>query len=160
MGEDNVLGTRGMVMGEDNGPFGIFAEAEITVEFFHLDPLQVVWHGNYINYFEIGRRSLLEKIGYNYNRMEESGYTYPVVEISAKYLEPLRLGDRARVKAILVEYENCLRIKYEIRNAETGLLTTRGVSTQMAYDIKAGESCFVCPPILTERIEALVKDKK
>ena len=139
----------------DNGPFNIFTETEITIEFFDIDPMRVVWHGNYVNYFEIGRRSLLEKIGYSYYEMEQSGYTFPVVEISVKYLESLRFRDKARIKAVLLEYENCLRIKYEIFNAETGVLTTRGMSTQMAYDINAGESCFVCPGILIEKVEAI-----
>ena len=133
-----------MDLRKDNGPFNIFAEAETIIEFYSLDPMQVVWHGNYINYFELGRRYLLEKIGYSYNEMKDSGFAFPVVEISVKYLKPLRYKDRIRIKAILMEYENCLRIKYEIHNAETGAAITRGWSTQMAYDIKADESCFVC----------------
>ena len=145
---------------EDNGPFNIFTEAEITIEFFDLDPLQVVWHGNYINYFEIGRRSLLERIGYSYNEMEKSGFAFPVVEISAKYLKPLRFRDRVRIKAILVEYENFLRIKYEIHHVETGVLVTRGLSTQMAFDLKTGESCFACPEIMIKKVEALLKEQK
>jgi acyl-CoA thioester hydrolase len=141
---------------EDNGPFNIYAEAETTVEFFHLDPLQVVWHGNYINFFELGRRMLLEKIDYSYREMEQSGYAFPVVDISVKYPGSLRFGDRALIKAVLMEYENRLRIQYEIRNAKTGIITTRGVSSQMAVDIKTGESCFVCPPILIKKVEAII----
>ena len=145
-----------MGLQKDKGPFNIFAQAEITVEFFDLDPLQVVWHGNYINYFELGRRALLEKIGYSYEEMEKTGFAFPVVEISAKYLRPLRFRDRARIKAVLMEYENCLRIKYEIINVQTGLPVTRGLSTQMAFDIKAGESCFACPQVLVEKVRALL----
>ena len=145
---------------ENNGPYNIFAETEFTVEFFDLDPMQVVWHGNYLNYFEIGRRILLEKIGYSYTEMEESGYAFPVIDISVKYLGSLRFMDRARIKAILVEYENRLRIQFEIRNVKTGLLLTKGVSTQMAFDIKAGESCFACPKILIDKVEALIGEKK
>ena len=141
-------------MADKNGPFNIFGEAETTVEFFHLDPLQVVWHGNYINFFEIGRRTLLEKIGYSYPEMEKSGFAFPIVEVSAKYLGYLRFRDRIRIKAILMEYENCLKIKYEIYNIETGLLATKGSSTQMAYDIKAAESSFVCPQIMIEKVKA------
>ena len=92
--------------------------------------------------------------------MEKSGYTFPVIEISAKYMGPLRYRDQARVKAVLVEYENRLRIKYEIYNIKTGLLTTKGVSTQMAYDIKAGDSCFACPEILAEKVETLIGGKE
>jgi len=142
---------------EDNGPYNIYAEEELTVEFFDLDPLQVVWHGNYINYFEIGRRALLEKIGYGYDEMVKSGYAFPVIEVSVKYLSSLRFRDRARIKAILMEYENRLLIRYEIRNAQTGQLTTKGTSTQMAYDVNKKDSCFVCPSILVKKIEDFIK---
>jgi acyl-CoA thioester hydrolase len=145
---------------EDNGPYNIYAEAEITVEFFDLDPLRIVWHGNYLNYFEAGRRALLEKIGYSYDEMEKSGYAFPVIEISAKYLGSLRFRDRARVKAILMEYENRLMIRYEIRNAKTGILTTKGSSTQMAYDVQKNDSCFVCPSILINKVEDFIKREK
>ena len=143
----------------DNGPYNIFAEAEVTVEFFHLDPLNVVWHGNYLNYFESGRRMLLESIGYDYYEMKKSGYAFPVIEVSAKFLGSLRFTDRALVKAILVEYENRLRIKYEIRNAQTGVVTTKGLTTQMAFDIEKNESCFVCPQILIDKVEAITGRK-
>jgi len=145
---------------QDNGPYNIYAEAERTVEFFDLDPMQVVWHGNYINYFELGRRALLEKINYGYDEMEKSGYAFPVVEVRAKYISPLRLRDRARIRAVLIEYENRLLIRYEIRNAQTGVLTTKGSSAQMAYDIKNRESCFTCPPILIKKVEAFIGEKR
>jgi len=144
----------------DNGPYNIFAETELTVEFFDLDPLKIVWHGNYLNYFEAGRRSLLEKIDYDYNDMEKSGYAFPIIEISAKYLDSLRFRDRALVKAVLMEYENRLRIRYEIRNAKTGIVTTKGLSTQMAFDMKTNESCFVCPQILIDKVEAFIRREK
>jgi len=145
---------------EDNGPYNLYAEEEFTVEFYNCDPLNVVWHGNYINYFEIGRRALLDKIGYNYDAMKESGYAFPVIEVSAKYISSLRFRDRARVKAILVEYENCLKMRYEILNIQTGRITTKGSSTQMAVDITKMESCFVSPPILIKKIEACIGEKK
>jgi acyl-CoA thioester hydrolase len=145
-----------VLLRESNGPYNIYAETEFTVEFFHLDPMQVVWHGNYINYFEIGRRILLAKIGYSYNDMIESGYSFPVIEVSAKYTGSLRFGDCAKIKAILLEYENRLKMQYEIRNVKTGTVVTKGFSTQMAFDIKAGESCFICPKILVDKVEALI----
>jgi len=146
-----------MEIKNNNGPYNLYAEEEFTVEFNELDPMRVVWHGNYINYFEIGRRALLEKIGYSYDEMAKSGYAFPVIEVSAKYLDSLRYRDRAIVKAILMEYENRLLMRYEIRNAKTGVLTTKGSSTQMAYDINKKDSCFVCPPILFKKIEDFIK---
>ena len=149
-----------MVSREDNGPYNIFTETDITVEFFDLDPLSVVYHGNYIRYFEIGRRVLLEKIGYSYLEMQKSCYIFPVIEVSVKYLSSLRFLDQIRIKTILMEYENRLKLKYEIRNVKTGILTTKGMTTQMVFDTKSGESCFVCPAVLTEKIEALLGEKK
>jgi acyl-CoA thioester hydrolase len=140
-----------------NGPYNIWVDAEFNVEFFNLDPMQVVWHGNYINYFEIGRRRLLEKIGFSYPEMEKAGFAFPVIEVSVKYMRPLKFGESAIVRAALEEYENRLKIKYEIRNSKTGDIVTKGVSTQMAFDIKAGESCLVCPLGFTDKVEALIK---
>jgi len=145
-----------MASKEDNGPYNIYAETEIIVEFFDVDPVAVVWHGNYVKYFETGRRTLLEKIGYYYGEMQDSGYVFPVIDISVKYINSLRFMDRARIKTILMEYENRLKLKYEIRNAKTGLLTTKGTTTQMAFDVTTGESCFVCPKGLIEKVEALL----
>lgn len=144
---------------QNNGPYNITAEAEITIEFNDLDPMRIVWHVNYLNYFETARRTLLQKLKYDYYQMEESGYVFPVIDISAKYLASLRYKDKAIVKAILMEYENRLRIRYEIRNAQTGEITTKGVSTQMAIDIKKQESCFVCPQVLFDKVEALIKEE-
>jgi acyl-CoA thioester hydrolase len=134
----------------------ISAELEFKVEFYDVDSMDVVWHGNYIKYFEKARCALLDKIGCGYKEMEKSGYAFPVTGISAKFVRPLHFGERIRARAVLDEYENRLRIKYELFNAETGVLTTKGVSTQMAYDIVKDDSLFVCPRIFTDRIESLL----
>ena len=141
----------------DNGPYNIFAETEMTVEFFHCDPMGVVWHGNYLDFFEFARRAVLEKIGYHYDDMKNSGFSFPVVEATAKYIGFLQYRDRALVKAILVEYENSLKFKFEIRNAKTGRITTKGTTTQMAFNYRENESCFVSPQILVDKIEAFIK---
>jgi len=44
------------------------AEVELTVEFFDVDSMQIVWHGNYLKYMERARCALLDKIGYNTSR--------------------------------------------------------------------------------------------
>ena len=59
-------------------------EIEFKIDFFEVDSMKIVWHGNYINYFERARCALLDKIGYNYIAMEESGYSYPVVDVRIK----------------------------------------------------------------------------
>jgi acyl-CoA thioester hydrolase len=133
----------------------ISEEIEFTVEFYDVDSMRIVWHGRYIKYFEKVRCALLGKIGYGYREMEESGWMFPVTAISAKYISPLRFQDRVRALAALTEYENCIRIKYELYNAKTGLLCTKGESTQMAVEGATGESRIVCPRIFIDKVEAL-----
>jgi acyl-CoA thioester hydrolase len=136
------------------------AEIEFAVEFYDADPMRIVWHGNYIKYFEKARCALLNKIGYNYIQMEESGYQFPVTSVSAKYAGSFRFGERVRALAILEEYENCIKIRYELRDAATGELRTKGKSTQMAVDAATGESHFVCPQIFIDRVETLLKEQQ
>jgi acyl-CoA thioester hydrolase len=135
----------------------IISEIEFRVEFYDVDSMRIVWHGNYVKYIEKARCALLDKIGYNYSDMEKSGWAFPVTGISVKYVNSLRFLDRVRAMAILTEYENCIKIKYELYNAETGQLCTKGDSTQMAINMVSGESSMVCPPVFTDKVEALLR---
>ncbi|MBO6218406.1 MAG: acyl-CoA thioesterase [Treponema sp.] len=134
-------------------PECLSAEIEFKVDFNDCDPMRIVWHGNYINYFERARCALLDKIGYNYIAMEESGYLFPVTEVKCKYMRSLRFGDFCRAKAILVEYENMIKIDFELYNAKNGELTTKGSVSQMCVNAVTGETQFVCPKIWTEKVE-------
>jgi acyl-CoA thioester hydrolase len=140
-------------------PNELSADVIFKVEFYDVDSMDIVWHGNYIKYFEKARCALLDKIGYGYLSMKESGYAFPVTSITVKYLGPLKFAEKVRVRAILEEYENCLKIKYEIANAETGVVCTKGTSTQMAYDITAASSCFVCPQVFIEKVAVLLREE-
>jgi len=131
-------------------------EVEFKIDFFEVDSMKIVWHGNYINYFERARCALLDKIGYNYIAMEESGFSYPVVDVRIKYVRSLHFGDTCRAKATLAEYENMIKIQFELYNAKTGKLTTKGSVTQMCIDMKTGETQFVLPKVWTEKVENLL----
>lgn len=129
-------------------------EIEFPVDFNDCDPMRIVWHGNYINYFERARCALLDEIGYNYIEMERSGYLFPVTEVKVKYVRSLRFGDVCRARATLVEWENLLQMRFELFNARTGELTTKGVVSQMCVEAATGESLFACPPCFTEKVAA------
>jgi acyl-CoA thioester hydrolase len=89
--------------------------------------------------------------------MANSGYMFPVTEVKIKYMKSLRFGDICRAKAILVEYENMIQMKFELYNAENGELTTKGNVNQMCIKADTKESQFVCPKCFTEKVEALLK---
>jgi acyl-CoA thioester hydrolase len=129
-----------------------WAETEIQVQFFDLDPMQIVWHGNYVKYLEVARCALFDKIDYNYAQMGESGYAWPVIDLQLRYIGSARFGQRLKLRADLVEYENRLKIDYLISDAETGARLTRASTTQVAVDIASGEMCFVSPPVLFKKL--------
>ncbi|MBV1959516.1 MAG: acyl-CoA thioesterase, partial [Pseudomonadales bacterium] len=82
--------------------------------------MHVVWHGFYVKYFEIARCELLDKIGYNYLQMLESGYGWPVIDLRVRYAKPLLFQQKIRVIAKLKEWENRLKIDYIIEDFESG----------------------------------------
>jgi acyl-CoA thioester hydrolase len=129
-----------------------WAEAEVQVQFYDLDPMQIVWHGNYVKYLEVARCALLDKIGYNYEEMKASGYAWPIIEINLRYAAPANFGQRLLLRAEIVEYENRLRIEYLITDAASGQRLNRATTTQVAVDIASGEMCFVSPAILLEKL--------
>jgi acyl-CoA thioester hydrolase len=130
------------------------AQVEIEVQFHDADPMGVTWHGNYFRYLESARSALLTKIRYNYADMDASGYLWPIVDAQIKYLRPTTFGQRLRVAAALVEYENRLRIAYTITDPKSGDCVTKAQTTQVAVAKSNGEMCFCSPPVLIEKVRA------
>ncbi|MDR1811469.1 MAG: acyl-CoA thioesterase [Candidatus Fibromonas sp.] len=128
------------------------ASVDFTVEFYEVDSMKIVWHGNYINYMERARCALLNKINYNYMVMEQGGYAWPVVDIKVRYIRPLRFLQKARIEATLLEYENRLKISYKVTDAETGTLLTKAESTHIAVNAVTGESYFESPREFIEKV--------
>lgn len=129
------------------------ATTEITVPFQDLDPMQVVWHGNYFRYFEAVRAELLRAIDYDYPQMNESGFAWPIVDTRVKFIQPARYAQVLRADARLEEWENRLKISYSIRDAGDDSRLTTGHTIQCAVCIRTGELQFVTPPALRERVE-------
>jgi acyl-CoA thioester hydrolase len=129
-----------------------WAESEILVQFYDLDPMNVVWHGNYMKYMEVVRCELLNKIGYNYDEMRASGYVWPIIDMQIRYVGPATFNQRLKLRADIVEWENRLKISYLISDALTGKRLTRASTTQVAVDIASGEMCFVSPSVLLTKL--------
>ncbi|MGD8325696.1 MAG: acyl-CoA thioesterase [Sphingomonadales bacterium] len=132
----------------------VLASAEITIDvpFHDVDSMGIVWHGHYAKYFEIARCALLDRLGYNYNQMLESGFGWPVIDMRIRYAKPLRFEQKIRVRADLVEYENRLKINYQLSDPESGKRLTKGYTVQVAVDVSNGEMLLASPPVLSEKI--------
>jgi acyl-CoA thioester hydrolase len=128
------------------------AEVDVQVQFFDLDPMEVVWHGRYVQYLEVARCALFEQIDYNYPQMKESGYAWPIIDLQLRYAAPAVFMQRLKVRATIVEWENRLKIDYLVSDAASGRRLTRASSVQVAVDMASGEMCFVSPPILLQKL--------
>ena len=130
----------------------VSASAEATPQFYDLDPMNIVWHGNYPKYLELGRVAVMKKIGYNYEEMIESGYAWPFIEMRMRYARPMKLDHPVKITAGIVEWENALRITYSIVEIATGERVMRASSSQVAVTIGTTDMLWVAPPILREKL--------
>lgn len=128
-------------------------EVTIKAQFYDLDPMDVVWHGNYARYLEEARCALLDSIGYNYPQMHASGYIWPIVDMRIKYVRPLRFAQEFVVTATIVEFENRLKIDYRIRDKDSGEVLTKASTIQVAVRAATGELCLESPAVLTDKLK-------
>jgi acyl-CoA thioester hydrolase len=136
----------------NKAPSRWFAESETQVQFFDLDPMEVVWHGHYVKYLEMIRGVLLDTIDYNYAQMRASGYLWPVIDLHLRYIAPAGFTQRLKLRAEIVEWENRLKIAYLISDAASGRRLSRATTTQVAVQIATGEMCYVSPPVLFAKL--------
>lgn len=107
---------------------------QVRVRFVETDPLGIVWHGNYIQYFEDGRESFGRKHGISYLDQKEHGYATPIVKSSTDHKRPLRYGDVATVKTIYVDSPAAkILFRYEVYNQNDELVCT-GETVQVFVD--------------------------
>lgn len=130
------------------------ASCEITVAFYDVDSMDVVWHGHYVKYLERARCALLEHIGYDYRAMKTGGHAWPVIRLSLRYARPARFGQVLAVEARMVEWEYRLVIDYDIVARDSGETLSSGSTTQIAVDLATGETCLGAPDILADRLRS------
>jgi acyl-CoA thioester hydrolase len=129
-------------------------EIEVRVRYSETDQMGVVYHGNYAQYFEMGRVEWLRNIGVSYKWMEENGIMLPVVSLSMSYKKPARYDDNLLVKTIFKKMSTVkIEFDYEIYNEQMDLLTIAN-STLVFVDMKTGRP--TAPPnYIIELIEKL-----
>lgn len=128
------------------------SETYITVQFYDLDPMNVVWHGNYIKYMETARCELLAKIGYDYDDMRRDGVAYPVATMDLKFIKPCQFNQKLKVLTSVEEIEPCLIIKYLILDVESGEKLFKAKTMQICIDMMTKESLYSAPNCLKEKL--------
>lgn len=99
----------------------------IRVIYADTDAMGVVYHTNYIKWFEAGRSELLRSIGYPYSQMEAEGVMLPVADCYCKYKLPAVYDDLLEVTSKISEMKAAtITLEYEIRRSSTGELLVTG----------------------------------
>jgi acyl-CoA thioester hydrolase len=132
----------------------LFVDIEVEVGFHDVDMVGVVWHGHYLRYLENARWALMNQIDYGLERMIDSGFAWPIVELHTKYVSPARFGDLLRVRASLVEWEARLTVNYLVSRVDNGARVARARTVQVAVDTRSGALQFASPPDFLARVHA------
>jgi len=102
----------------------------VRVRYAETDQMNIVYYGNYAQYFEVGRAECIRSLGFTYREMEEMGVRMPVVAMETRYLRPARYDDLISIKTILRKLpdEHDITFESEVYNEEGKLLTTGKVT--------------------------------
>ncbi len=132
---------------------GPSCEVTLKVPFYDLDPMQIVWHGNYLKYFDFARSELFDRLGVDlFEVHEKSGFIFPIIRSAVKHIRPLRRGDEFICKATVKEARTKIVVAFEIRLVKDGKLCARGSTEQVAVQVPAMELAFAIPEEITRAL--------
>ena len=119
---------------------------EIKVRFGEVDSMKIVWHGNYLKYFEDGRESFGAKFNLGYLDVYKHKIMIPIVKIDCDYKRPLVYGDTAIVETTFVNSPAAkIVFDYKIFRKSDHELMATGSSTQVFLSPE-GELQLISPP--------------
>lgn len=100
-------------------------QIKVRVRYSETDQMGVVYHGNYIPYFEIGRVEWLRDKGISYKSMEESGIALPIVSMNINYKKSARYDELLTVHTVF-KSQSSVKIEFDcaIYSESDELLTT------------------------------------
>ncbi len=109
----------------DIGISMITKDVKIRVRYKDTDKMGVVYHSNYIVYYEVARTEMLRDLNVPYSEMETQGVMMPILEIESKYIAPAYYDEEITVRAI-VDAEPMARIdvRYEVFNEAGQIINT------------------------------------
>jgi acyl-CoA thioester hydrolase len=119
-------------------------QINVRVRYSETDQMSVVYHGNYVPYFEMGRVEWLRNKGISYKSLEENGIALPIVSMTINYKKPARYDD---LLTVITKFKSQSSVKIEfdceIRNENDELLTTAQFLL-VFVDINSGKP--IAPP--------------
>ena len=128
-------------------PKTITTTTEIIVKFSDCDALGMVWHGNYVKYFEDGREDFGRKYNLGYWEIyKESGLAVPIIHVECDYKKFVGLGEKITVESTFIDTPAAKIIfEYKIYNERKDLVCT-GKTVQVFVDAVTKELLITVPP--------------
>ncbi len=111
-------------------------ETRVRVRYAETDQMGVVYHANYLIWFEVGRVELIRQMGLDYKSMEtEDGCSIAVVEANVRYKAPARYDDEVVVRTRIAEFRgSIIKFAYQVFRAGDELLLTEGFTSHLVVD--------------------------
>jgi acyl-CoA thioester hydrolase len=130
------------------------SETRVRVRYVETDQMGVVYHSNYLIWFEVGRVEFIRQLGLNYKQMEEEdGCGISVVDVHARYRAPARYDDELVIETrLLAARGSVIKFGYRILRVDDGVLLCEGESAHVCVgkDMKRRS----LPPKYAERFAA------
>ncbi|MFA5362110.1 MAG: acyl-CoA thioesterase [Candidatus Omnitrophota bacterium] len=131
-------------------PAPVTVSLQRRVSFSEVDPMGIVWHGRYPQYFEEGFAALGRMCGFSYQDFYRAGLRAPIVQMHIDYFAPLVLDEEVIIEAGLLWSEGArIHIEYALYK-ENGTLAAAGYTVQMFTDAVRGVPLLVSPPLIEE----------
>jgi acyl-CoA thioester hydrolase len=139
---------------KDAGTVKFANEARVRVRYVETDQMGVVYHSNYLVWFEVGRVEFIRQLGLNYKLMEEEdGCGISVVDVHARYRAPARYDDELVIETRLLAARGpVIKFGYRILRVGDGVLLCEGETTHVCVGKNMKKMCL--PPKYAERFAA------
>lgn len=115
----------------------LISRTSFKVRFSEVDSMRVVWHGNYLKYFEDGREAFGNEHGLDYLKIYANGHLTPIVHSQMDFKSPLRYGDNGLIETRFIHSPAAKIIhEYTIMNADTLKTLVTGKTIQVFTDVE------------------------
>jgi acyl-CoA thioester hydrolase len=110
-------------------------ETTLRVRYAETDAMGVVYHANYLVWFEVGRGEYFRARGHDYAEWERQGYLLPVSEAYARYHAPARFGDLITVRTWVADVRSrSVTLGYEVNDAPAQRRLVTGWTKHICVD--------------------------
>jgi len=121
------------------------SEIKVRVRYAETDKMGYCHHGNYAQYFEMGRTELMRDIGLSYRELEDSGIMLPVLDLNTKFINPAYYDDELTIRTTLKEYPG-VRIKFYYEVFKTDGTKITDATTTLVF-VKQETMRPIKPPV-------------